>query len=102
MLPLVLLIGVSAAFEAKCRSVASKAKLLVRSCGVPFARPEALATRPLAIVVHEALYDLAPRGFDLLAEDVDGVIVRLDTEEIAPVVLEYRLMGAVLAAAKLR
>lgn len=101
-LPLILVVGATIETEARCRSVAVRSRFLVRTCAVHRARPEALQYGPLAIVVPDELYRLAPRGFDLLSEDARSVLVRLEAEVPAPVVLEYRLMGAVLAAAKMR
>jgi hypothetical protein len=102
VLPLVLLLGCSAAFEARCREIGTRAKLLVRGCEVPFSRPLATRIRPLVILVPTHIYELAPRGFDLLAEDAGAMLVRVDDEQGPSVALEYRLLDAVLAATNRR
>jgi hypothetical protein len=101
-LPLILLLGCDAALEARCRSIASRARVLVRTSGVPFARTEVALLEPLVIVVPAQVYEGAPWGFEVLAEKVGASLLMIDREPIAPIVLEYRIMESLIFATRLR
>jgi hypothetical protein len=101
-LPLVLLLGCDPDLEARCRSIAARARVLVRSSPVPFARAEVSAMAPLVIIVPADIYEGAPWGFEVLAEKVGASLLMLDREPIAPIVLEYRMMESLVFATRLR
>lgn len=101
-LPLILLLGCDAELEARCRSIAARAKVLVRSAPVPFQRSEVTALSPLVIMVPAHIYEGAPWGFEVLAEKVGASLLMLDREPLAPIVLEYRMMEALVFATRLR
>jgi hypothetical protein len=101
-LPLILLLGCDAELAARCRSIAARSKVLVRSSPVPFARSEVTALAPLVIVVPADIYEGAPWGFEVLAEKVGASLLMLEREPIAPIVLEYRIMEALVFATRLR
>lgn len=101
-LPLVLLLGCDQELEAKCRSIAARARVLVRAAPVPFQRSEVTALAPLVIMVPAHIYEGAPWGFEVLAEKVGASLLMMDGEPIAPIVLEYRMMEALMFASRLR
>lgn len=101
-LPLILLLGCDADLEARCRSIAARAKVLVRSTTVPVHRSEVSALAPLVLIVPAEVYEGAPWGFEVLAEKVSASLLMLDGDPIAPIVLEYRMMEALLFATRLR
>lgn len=101
-LPVVLLLGCSPSFEARCRDVASRARALVRSYQVPFSRSLVKSLRPLVIVVPDEIFELAPRGFEVLADEVNASLLNFENERLAPMVLEYRLTESLVFATKLR
>lgn len=101
-LPLILLLGCDAELEARCRSIAARAKVLLRSAPVPFQRSEVTALAPLVIVVPAHVYEGAPWGFEVLAEKVGASLLMIDSEPPAPIVLEYRMMEALSFATRLR
>lgn len=102
VLPLVLLLGCDEDLEARCRSIATHARVLVRSVPVPFTRSEVAALRPLVIVVPEHVYEGAPWGYEVLAEKVGASLLMLDSKPIASIVLEYRVMEALTFATRMR
>ena len=65
----------------------------------PIAR---LTSEALVIVVPAQVYEGAPWGFEVLAEKVGASLLMLDPEPLAPIVLEYRMMEALLFATRLR
>lgn len=101
-LPLILLLGCDADLESRCRSIAARSRVLVRSAPVPVQRAEVSAWAPLVIVVPAQVYEGAPWGFEVLAEKVGASLLMLDPEPLAPIVLEYRMMEALLFATRLR
>ena len=101
-LPLILLLGCDGALEARCRAIASRARVLVRAAQVPFARAEVTSLEPLVIVVPAYVYEGAPWGFEVLAEKVGASLLMIDREPIAPIVLEYRIMESLIFATRLR
>jgi hypothetical protein len=101
-LPLILLLGCDDELEARCRTIAGKAKALVRTMGMPFQRAEVAALQPLVIVVPATVYEGAPWGFEVLAEKVGASLLMLEREPMAPIVLEYRMMEALMFATRLR
>lgn len=101
-LPLILLLGCDAELAARCRSIASRSRVLVRAARVPFSRSEVTALAPLVIVVPADIYEGAPWGFEVLAEKVGASLLMLEREPIAPIVLEYRIMEALVFATRLR
>jgi len=76
--------------------------VLVRSSPVPFSRAEVTAVAPLVIIVPADVYEGAPWGFEVLAEKVGASLLMLDGGPIAPIVLEYRMMEALVFATRLR
>jgi len=101
-LPLILLLGCDTELETRCRSIATRARVLVRSAPVPFQRSEVAALQPLVIIVPGHIYEGAPWGFEVLAEKVGASLLMLDREPLAPIVLEYRMMEALVFATRLR
>jgi hypothetical protein len=101
-LPLILLLGCDTDLEARCRSIAARARVLVRSSPMPFQRSEVTALHPLVIIVPGHVYEGAPWGFEVLAEKVGASLLMLDREPLAPIVLEYRMMEALVFATRLR
>lgn len=101
-LPLILLLGCDPDLTARCRSIAGRAKVLARSAPVPFVRSEVTALSPLVIIVPADIYEGAPWGFEVLAEKVGASLLVLDHEPLAPIVLEYRIMEALVFATRLR
>jgi hypothetical protein len=101
-LPLILLLGCDPDLTARCRSIAARAKVLARSSPVPFVRSEVSARSPLVIIVPADVYEGAPWGFEVLAEKVGASLLMLGPEPIAPIVLEYRLLAALVFATRLR
>jgi hypothetical protein len=101
-LRLILLLGCEPELQARCRSIASKAKVLVRAMDMPFQRAEVAALQPLVIVVPATVYEGAPWGFEVLAEKVGASLLMLEREPMAPIVLEYRMMEALVFATRLR
>lgn len=101
-LPLILLLGCDSDLESRCRSIAARSRVLVRSAPVPVQRAEVSAWAPLVIVVPAQVYEGAPWGFEVLAEKVGASLLMLDPEPLAPIVLEYRMMEALLFATRLR
>ena len=101
-LPLMLLLGCEQDVEARCRSIASRARVLVRTMALPFQRAEVAALQPLVIIVPASVYEGAPWGFEVLAEKVGASLLMLDRDPMAPIVLEYRMMEALVFATRLR
>lgn len=101
-LPLILLLGCDSDLEGRCRAIAARSRVLVRSARVPVQRAEVSAWAPLVIVVPAQVYEGAPWGFEVLAEKVGASLLMLDPEPLAPIVLEYRMMEALLFATRLR
>lgn len=101
-LPLILLLGCDPDLTARCRSIATRAKVLARSAPVPFVRSEVTALSPLVIIVPADVYEGAPWGFEVLAEKVGASLLMLEREPIASIVLEYRIMDALVFATRLR
>ena len=101
-LPLILLLGCDLDLETRCRSIASRARVLVRTAPVPFQRSEIALLQPLVIIVPGHVYEGAPWGFEVLAEKVGASLLMLDRDLIAPIVLEYRMMEALVFATRLR
>jgi hypothetical protein len=101
-LPLILLLGCEESLEARCRSIAARARVLVRSMPIPFQRAEVAGLEPLVIIVPATVYEGAPWGFEVLAEKVGASLLMLDREPMAPIVLEYRMMEALVFATRLR
>jgi len=101
-LPLILLLGCDAETTARCRAIASRAKVLARSARVPLLRAEVTALAPLVLVVPGHVYEGAPWGFEVLAEKVGASLLMLDGEPLAHIVLEYRIMEAMVFARRLR
>lgn len=101
-LPVILLLGCEPDLVARCRSIASKARALVRLVELPFTRRQIAELRPLVILVPSAIYESAPWGYEVLAEKVGASLLMVDPGMGAPIVLEYRLMEALVFAARLR
>jgi hypothetical protein len=101
-LPLILLLGCSPDVEARCRAIAARARVLVRGAPVPFQRSEIAALHPLVIVVPATTYESAPWGFEVLAEKVGASLLLLDRDTMPSIVLEYRMMEALVFASRLR
>ena len=101
-LPLILLLGCQREVEARCRTIALRARVLLRTLPLPFQRSEVAAMGPLVLVVPAAVYESAPWGFEVLAEKVGASLLMLDRDPIAPIVLEYRMMEALVFASRLR
>ena len=101
-LPLILLLGCDSELETRCRSIAARSRVLVRSAPIPFQRTEVAALQPLVIIVPGHVYEGAPWGFEVLAEKVGASLLMLDCEPLAPIVLEYRMMEALVFATRLR
>jgi hypothetical protein len=101
-LPLILLLGCDGELERRCRSIAGRARVLVRATAMPFQRSEVMAMRPLVIIVPAVIYESAPWGFEVLAEKVGASLLMLDRDPMAPIVLEYRMMEALVFATRLR
>jgi hypothetical protein len=74
----------------------------VRVARLPFQRSEVAALNPLVIVVPACVYESAPWGFEVLAEKVGASLLMLDRDPMAPIVLEYRMMDALVFATRLR
>ena len=101
-IPLVLLIGCDPEVEARCRSIAQRARVLVRCLPTTFQRSEVAAMQPLVILVPGVVYESQPWGFEVLAEKVGASLLMLDRDPIAPIVLEYRMMESLVFATRLR
>ena len=101
-LPLILLLGCDAEVETRCRAIAGRARVLVRAMALPFQRVEVAAMSPLVIIVPAMVYEGAPWGFEVLAEKVGASLLMLDRDPVAPIVLEYRMMEALVFATRLR
>jgi hypothetical protein len=101
-LPLILLLGCGPEIEARCRTIAHRARALVQNLPLPFQRTEVAAMRPLVLMVPAAVYESAPWGFEVLAEKVGASLLMLDRDPMAPIVLEYRMMEALVFATRLR
>lgn len=101
-IPLILLLGCDEDLESRCRAIAARAKVLVRSAPVPVQRSEVTALAPLVIIVPAQVYEGAPWGFEVLAEKVGASLLMLDDKPMAPIVLEYRMMDALVFATRLR
>jgi hypothetical protein len=101
-LPLILLVGCDAALEARCRTVAGHALVLLRAVPMPVQRAEVAALSPLVIAVPAPVYESAPWGFEVLAEKVGASLLMLDRQPMAPILLEYRMMEALVFAKRLR
>ena len=54
------------------------------------------------LIVQREVYEGAQWGLGVLAEKVGASLLMLDGEPIAPIVLEYRMMEALLFATRLR
>jgi len=52
--------------------------------------------------VPATVYEGAPWGFEILAEKVGASLLMLEREPMAPVVLEFRIMEALVFASRLR
>jgi hypothetical protein len=101
-LPLILLLGCNPEIESRCRTIALRARVLVRTLPLPFQRSEVAAMQPLVIIVPAPIYEGAPWGFEVLAEKVGASLLMLDRDPMAPIVLEYRMMEALVFATRLR
>jgi hypothetical protein len=101
-LPLILLLGCDPDVEARCRAIALRARVLVRAMPLPFQRSEVASMAPLVIIVPAPVYEGAPWGFEVLAEKVGASLLMLDRDPMAPIVLEYRMMEALVFATRLR
>jgi hypothetical protein len=101
-LPLILLLGCSPEMDVRCRAIAQRARVLVRNLPLPFQRTEVAAMRPLVLLVPAPVYEGAPWGFEVLAEKVGASLLMLDREPMAAIVLEYRMMEALVFATRLR
>jgi hypothetical protein len=58
--------------------------------------------KPLVVVLPQAQYQKRPWGYEVLAEKVGAVLVVLAEKPLVSLVLEYRLMEAVVFANRLR
>jgi len=74
----------------------------MRAMPVPILRSEVMTMDPLVIVVPSDVYESAPWAFEVLAEKVGASLLMLDREAEASIVLEYRLMEALVFAKRLR
>lgn len=101
-LPLIVLLGCAPETQARCRSIATRARALVRVVPLPFQRAEVAGLNPLVILVPALVYEEAPWGFEVLAEKVGASLLMLDREPMAPVVLEHRMLDALVFATRLR
>jgi hypothetical protein len=101
-LPLILLLGCDREVEARCRAIATRARVLLRAAPLPVLRSEILAMGPLVIIVPASIYESAPWGFEVLAEKVGASLLMLDRDPMASIVLEYRMMEALVFATRLR
>ena len=101
-LPLILLLGCDPSTEARCRAIGARAHVLLRATSVPVLRSEVMAMAPLVIVVPTAVYESAPWAFEVLSEKVGASLLMLDREPVASIVLEYRMMEALVFAKRLR
>jgi hypothetical protein len=101
-LRLVLLLGCEPELSARCRSVAARARVLVRSQPLPVTRAEVAELRPLVIGVPAPHYESAPWDYEVLAEKVGASLLTLDASMSAPIVLEDRLTEALAFATRLR
>ncbi len=101
-LPTVLMLGCDEALVNRCRNIASRAKVLLRSMPVPFQRNDVAALRPLVIMAPKDVYEGAPWGFEVLAERIGASLLVLGPDPLAPIVLEYRMMEALVFASRLR
>jgi hypothetical protein len=101
-LPLIVLLGCDPDVEARCRAIALRARVLLRTHPLPFQRAEVAAMHPLVIIVPAAVYESAPWGFEVLAEKIGASLLMLDRNPMASIVLEYRMMEALVFATRLR
>jgi hypothetical protein len=101
-LPLILLLGCDRETEGRCRAIASRARVLLRSSTLPVLRSEIVAMGPLVIIVPAGVYESAPWGFEVLAEKVGASLLMLDRDPMASIVIEYRMMEALVFATRLR
>jgi hypothetical protein len=69
---------------------------------VPVQRADVAVLQPLVIIVPGHVYEGAPWGFEVLAEKVGASLLMLDREPLASIVLEYRMMEALVFATRLR
>ena len=102
-LPLILLLGCDAELTSRCRSIAARARVLVRaSLATLPAQREVSALSPLVIIVPAAVYESSPWGYEVMAERVGASLLMIDREPLASIVLEYRMMEALVFATRLR
>lgn len=102
-LPLILLVGCDPDLEARCRAIGARAKVLVRSMRSMSPRThEIRALSPLVIIVSADVYESQPWGFEVMAEHVGASLLMLDHAPLAPIVLEYRMMEALVFVTRLR
>jgi hypothetical protein len=89
-LRLILVIGCDREMEARCRAIASRARVLLRFCSLPVLRSEIAAMRPLVIMLPANVYERAPWGFEVLAEKVVASLLMLDGHRMTSILLNHR------------
>jgi hypothetical protein len=101
-IPIVLALDCSPTFLVRCRKVAARSRLLVRTCDAASAWRTAVSLQPLAIVVPCHLHERAPRRFSMLAAEAGARLVVLESEQLPLDELHGHLTLAVCEAARAR
>ncbi|HSO00714.1 MAG TPA: hypothetical protein VLS89_20620 [Candidatus Nanopelagicales bacterium] len=101
-IPIVMALDCSPGLLARCRKVASRRRLLVRTCDAAMAWRTAVAMRPLVIVVPSHLYERAPGQFGVMAAEADARLVVLESDQLPLDELEGHLCSAAYEAARAR
>ncbi len=101
-IPIVLTLDCSPGFLARCRKVAARSHMLVRTCEAASAWRTAVSLRPLVLMVPSNLHDRAPRRFNALATEAGARLVVLESEQIPLAEIEGYLSSALFAARRAR
>lgn len=101
-IPIVMALDCSPAFVLRCRKVATRSRLLVRTCEAASAWRTAVAMRPLVIVVPSHLHERAPRRYSMLAAEAGARLVVLESEQLPLDELQGHLSSAAYEAARAR
>lgn len=94
VMPTVVVVGCSPSMNLRCWTIASGLGAIVVEAPIAEVTNVAARTRPLAIVIAEALFEFDPIELEALARDVRSSLVVLADEDLS----DDELTGKVLAA----
>lgn len=100
--PVVLLVGATPEFVARCKEVAAALKAVVKTSDVAAAPTMAARWRPEILLVSDAVHAFDPDEWSVLARDVRAVLIPLTSEALPDAALSTVIFEGIAKATELR